>query len=199
MHAIYGFFNDNIWGIYNKLERDVVFPWLADGGRNAKGHANLLRAVDTFGVERDRISAASEDLWDRLGLLAKKKSRARRAVERNMNTCNIEVRRVVSDINELLEDTERLHKAEESKEDQRRITSRIVDMLDKPLAKLTIVSFHEALKTTAATRADWRAYEKEVPAPIRLYLWVWRGRYWDPSPLADLDPDVTNSTSKMTK
>lgn len=206
LHEIYSFFFRKVWKTYNKLENDVLFPWICEGGKNAKGHADLVRAVDAFSSERDRIEANATNLENRLDRLARK-GKTTRAAARISNMCSAEMKRTVMDLQDLLEDTERLHGMEQdvlfpyvarqfTKDQQRSITNKIVYMMDPPLAKLNLVSFHEALKTKLSTRADWRAYEKEVPTPVRLYLWVWKGRLWDPSPLARLDPTVTNPLTK---
>jgi hypothetical protein len=181
----------------------VLFPWLVEGGKGGKGAADVARAVEAFGSERDRIEEAAAALRARLDRLARK-GRLRGMVMASPGVCTHEMRRVSSEVGVLLEDAARLHATEQevlfpyisrqfTREQQRELTFRIIDMLDKPLAKFTIVSFHEALKTAAATKADWRAYVREVPTPVRLYLWVWRGRLWEPSPLAKLDPAVTNT------
>lgn len=203
LEGIFGFFVDKVWMTYNRLERDAFFPWVLEGGAGGNGFANVARAIDAFGSERDRIEGSATQLRGRLERMTRK-GRARNSVLRSAGHCSTEMRRIVGDVETLLEDVTRLHQTEEdilfpyitrqfTKDQQRHITYKIIDLMDKPLAKLNLVSFHEALKTTAATRADWRAYENEVPAPARLYLWVWRGRYWEPSPLAILDPSVTNS------
>lgn len=200
---VFSFFVDRVWTVYNRLEREVVFPWLVDGGRGARGGDDVARAVEAFGKERDRIEGAGVALRERLDRMARK-GRVRAMVLGNSAVCGLEMGNIGREVGEMLEDVRNLHRTEEevlfpyierqfTKEQQREITFRIVDMLDKPLAKFTIVSFHEGLKTAAATRADWRAYVREVPTPVRLYLWVWRGRLWEPSPLARLDPAVTNT------
>jgi hypothetical protein len=202
--GIFSFFVDRNWGVYNRLERDVLFPWVVEGGRGSKGEADVVRAVDAFGGERDRIEEDARVLRARLDRMARKGRLRASVLENRRGVCDHEMRKVSAEVGMLLEDATRLHAAEEevlfpyiarqfTREQQRSLTFRIIDMLDKPLAKFTIVSLHEGLKTAAATRADWRAYEREVPAPVRYYLWVWRGRLWEPSPLAKLDPAVTNT------
>lgn len=205
LQNIFGFFHDNIWNTYNSLEREVLFPWLCEGGEKGSGFADIRRAIDAFNSERDRIDIGARAVRAKLTALARKGS-LQSATLRNPKVCSMEMRKLVSDVNVLLTDSERLHKTEQdilfpyisrqfTKDDQIRITYKIINMMDKSLAKLNLVSFHEALKTTTATRADWKNYEREVPTPVRLYLWVWKGRLWDPSPLARLDSTVTNSES----
>lgn len=209
LQQIFSFFHDNIWKTYNTLERDVLFPWLCEGGKNASGYADVKRAIDAFSHERDRIDVGAEGLRQRLAALSRK-GRSQITAVRIPRVCTAEVRRIVSDVDILLADAARLHKAEQetlfpyiarqfTKDDQSRLTFKIVNMMDKTLAKLNLVSFHEALKTTSATRADWKNYEREVPTPVRLYLWVWKGRLWDPSPLARLDSSVTNTKQYSTR
>lgn len=51
----YAYLLDNVWDVYNSLERDVLFPWVSDSQDGA-----LMRALGLFEKERARIERAAD-------------------------------------------------------------------------------------------------------------------------------------------
>lgn len=62
----YGYLIDNVWDVYNSLEKDVLFPWVNGGVPD--NHA-LARALTLFGKERDRIEDSADVLQTKFSRL----------------------------------------------------------------------------------------------------------------------------------
>lgn len=57
---------NNVWDVYNFLEKDVLFPWIAKG---VDGDPAVLRALQLFSVERSRIEEAAAAIQARFSRL----------------------------------------------------------------------------------------------------------------------------------
>lgn len=58
----YAYLVDNVWDVYNSLEKDVLFPWVAKG---VPENYAVARALVLFGKERDRIEDTVDMLHNR--------------------------------------------------------------------------------------------------------------------------------------
>ncbi|PXF41555.1 hypothetical protein BWQ96_08758 [Gracilariopsis chorda] len=61
----FAFLADNVWSVYNILERDVLFPWIARGVEQPA----VSRALHMFSKERQRIENAADHAHERLARL----------------------------------------------------------------------------------------------------------------------------------
>lgn len=104
-----------------------------------------------------------------------------------------EIRQLSSDLQEVIDDSERLHKMERktlypliaktfSEREQGRITHVLVYSMRSALAKFMISVYHQAVDKQGS-RSQWRRYKREVPLPIRMYTPIWRARFYDGTPL----------------
>ena len=104
-----------------------------------------------------------------------------------------EIGQMTSDIVNLIEDTERLHKTERgllypliaekfSAKEQNRLTNVLVYSMRSSLAKFIITIYHQSV-AKHDSRSQWRWYKREVPLPIRVYTPIWRARLFDGCPL----------------
>lgn len=62
----YAYLLDNVWDVYNSLEKDVLFPWVK--GAVPDNHA-LAKALNLFGKERARIEDSADLLQTRFSRL----------------------------------------------------------------------------------------------------------------------------------
>lgn len=225
VEPMFAFVLANVWGTYNALERDVLFPWLETGASEDK---RVARALKGFAGERDRLERTARRVQGELRKIAvdgqstkktkkRRRKRSRRTVaavdapppvpeEGDARRAKVpkkagEVReadRVAGEIKELIEDAERLHRAERdilfpiiaatfSKEDQAKLTARMISSMDSGIARLQLVNYYETIKK-GRHKDQLRRFQDEVPAPVRLMLPVWKRRLYDSSPLADLHP-----------
>lgn len=58
----YAYLVDNVWDVYNSLEKDVLFPWVLQG---VPQDYAVMRALALFGKERDRIEDSVDMLHNR--------------------------------------------------------------------------------------------------------------------------------------
>lgn len=61
----FGYLLDNVWDVYNSLERDVLFPWVVNGVNDEQ----LERAVLLMGRERARIEDEADVIQSRFAKL----------------------------------------------------------------------------------------------------------------------------------
>lgn len=59
----YAYLIDNVWDVYNSLERDVLFPWVLGG---VKHDPAVAKALQLFGKERLRIEDSADIIQSRL-------------------------------------------------------------------------------------------------------------------------------------
>ena len=62
----YAYLLDNVWEVYNSLERHVLFPWVLSGVDNDPA---VAKALDLFGKERTRIEDAADVIQSRFSRL----------------------------------------------------------------------------------------------------------------------------------
>lgn len=104
-----------------------------------------------------------------------------------------ELRQLSCDLQEVIEDSDRLHKMERKtlypliaktfpEREQGRITHVLVYSMRSALAKFMISVYQQAVDKHGS-RSQWRRYKREVPLPIRVYTPVWRSRLYDGTPL----------------
>eukprot|EP00172_Hildenbrandia_rubra_P000825 Plantae.Rhodophyta-Hildenbrandia_rubra.ctg1469.p1 GENE.Plantae.Rhodophyta-Hildenbrandia_rubra.ctg1469~~Plantae.Rhodophyta-Hildenbrandia_rubra.ctg1469.p1 ORF type:complete len:376 (+),score=81.03 Plantae.Rhodophyta-Hildenbrandia_rubra.ctg1469:169-1296(+) len=181
----FGFFVDNIWLVHNRMEREVLFPWMLKSSSGVK----FKRVMGQFVEERERIERDALVLRSQLKQLTTKRKTSFR--------CSNELRAILTKASQLLQDAQFLYDREESvvvpfvqrqftTDEQNRLTFRLVSQMKGPEAKLQLANFVEVLKHLD-NENEWAHYKREVPLPIRLYVHVWRGRYIDSSPLKLLD------------
>lgn len=62
----YSYLMDNVWGVYNSLERQIFFPWVERGVPN---NAAVSKALSLFSRERNRIEDDADVVKSRLSRL----------------------------------------------------------------------------------------------------------------------------------
>lgn len=62
----YAYLLDNVWDVYNSLERHILFPWVLAGVRNDPA---VLKALQLFSKERTRIEDSADLIQSRFSRL----------------------------------------------------------------------------------------------------------------------------------
>lgn len=202
MEGAFAFVLAKVWRTYNTLERDVLFPWVAAG---AGGDARVTRALSGLSTERDRIERAAVHVEKSMRALAGSVDQPTSRRSRRRTVAAVKSQRapggsaedfasVARALADLLEDAERLHRAERdilfpiiathfSESDQRAFTARMVRTMDINVARLQLVNYYETIKHS---KEQLRKFQEEVPVGVRMFLPVWKSRWYDKTPLADL-------------
>lgn len=200
MEGAFAFVLGKVWRTYNGLERDVLFPWIAAA---ASDEPRVRRALGGFAAERDRIDRAAAHVHSSMRALSHGGRRTRRAREvaavdaQRAERSTDDIALIAYALAELLEDAERLHRAERdilfpiiaqkfSESDQRAFTVRMVRAMDTGTARLQLVNYYETIKHN---KEQLRRFHNEVPAGVRMFLPMWKVRWYDKSPLAELHSD----------